>query len=84
MAIIKLNLRELTLFLESCKELLNNSNKIISIEFDNEELANITDKISDNFTKKGLGKNYEPNALGLELENLNDKFITALQKNNNL
>lgn len=81
MAIIKLNLRELTLLLESYKELLNNSNKIISIEFDNEELANITDKISNYFTKKGLEKNYEPNALGLELENLNDKFISALQEN---
>lgn len=80
MAIIKLNLRELTLLLESYKELLNNSNKIISIEFDNEELANIVDKISNYFTKKGLGKNYEPNALGLELEKLNDKFISVLQE----
>ena len=80
MAIIKLNLRELTLLLESYKELLNNSNKIISIEFDNEELANIIDKISNYFIKKSLKKNDEPNTLGIELEKLNDKFITMLQE----
>ena len=38
--------------------------------------------ISDYFIKKGLQKNCEPNCLGIELENLNDKFISVLQKIN--
>ena len=30
--------------------------------------------------KKGLKKNNEPNKIGFELEELNDKFIFALQQ----
>ena len=52
------------------------------IDFDEKEIDNVVNSISDYFVKKGLQKNCEPNCLGIELENLNDKFISVLQKIN--
>jgi hypothetical protein len=50
---------------------------IISDDVNNLEL--ITYMILDYFCSKGLEKNDEPNALGMELETLNSKFINQLQ-----
>ena len=77
---IKLTLRELNLLL-GCYKGVNDSSCII-IDFDEKEIDNVINSISDYFIKKGLQKNCEPNCLGIELENLNDKFIFVLQKIN--
>lgn len=77
---IKLTLRELNLLL-GCYKGVNDSSCII-IDFDEKEIDNVINSISDYFIKKGLQKNCEPNCLGIELENLNDKFISVLQKIN--
>ena len=59
-----------------------NDSSCIIIDFDEKEIDNVINSISDYFIKKGLQKNCEPNCLGIELENLNDKFISVLQKIN--
>ncbi|MBU1144857.1 MAG: hypothetical protein KJ971_03240 [Firmicutes bacterium] len=56
-----------------------------SVRIDNNEKKNLEyfiDQIMDYFILHGLKKNSEPNLLGIELENLNDKFIKELQKIN--
>jgi predicted metal-dependent phosphoesterase TrpH len=44
-----------------------------------ETLEYLIDQIMDYFIQHGLKKNSEPNALGMELEKLNTKFINQLQ-----
>ncbi len=79
------------------KELLQNSMKynssiitykleglLLKIEKDEiHTLENLTNGcLLDYFLAEGLQKNDEPNALGLEIEKLQDKFICELQRYN--
>ena len=41
----------------------------------------IIDSINNYFNKYGLQKNYEPNSLGVQLENLLDLFLNNLPSN---
>ena len=77
---IKLTLQEFEL-LEQCIELdkLNEDSSII-LEISENNLENIIENISKKFIIKGIKKNFEPNNSGLELENLNDKFLKKLQE----
>ena len=43
-----------------------------------DELEKVVDKLSNAFLLVGLKKNFEPNSLGQEIEDLNDKFIKLL------
>jgi hypothetical protein len=52
-----------------------NKNEKMTLEY-------FIDQIMDYFIQHGVMKNWEPNSLGIELENLNDKFIRELQKIN--
>ena len=44
-----------------------------------DELEKIVDELSNAFLLSGLNKSFEPNPLGQELEDLNDKFIQLLR-----
>lgn len=58
-------------------------NLTIVIECDiKRKLEVIIDNLSDYFISDGLLYNDEPNNLGIELENLNSKFIRELRKAN--
>lgn len=81
---IQLTLREIQLFEEvaifstyDIKYDISEHDIIISDDVNNLEL--VTFMIADYFCSKGLNINDEPNALGMELEKLNSKFINQLQ-----
>ncbi len=66
--------------------LLNLCNKNLNLDYSvelqinsKEDLEEIIDSISNYFSKRGVRRNDEPNVLGPELEELNDKFISLLQ-----
>ena len=79
---IRISSRELGL-LKSCQENLKigSNDSAFELYIDNEiELETIINNVSNYFMKKGLKFNNEPNSLGYELEELNDKFVQELQK----
>jgi|GEM_PF-2778228 hypothetical protein len=80
MARIKLTVRECELL-----KICFGENKIkfvdnLVVEVEKKQIEFIIDTINALFIKKGLKKNNEPNKIGFELEELNDKFIFALQQ----
>lgn len=66
---IKVSQRELEL-LNKCGCTLNN----VYVECSEKQAESIINNISNYFANKGLQHNGEPNELGIELENLLDKF----------
>lgn len=85
---IRISDRQLVLFKMSINDdeilkFLKVENNVITI-IDNQLqiLEKIISAIMSKFLEKGLKKNDEPNLLGLELENLNDRFIIELQRIN--
>ena len=78
---IRLSNREFRL-LNLCQQNLKLNYSIDDYELqinNKEEIEMIINSINDYFVRKGLKRN-EPNSLGLELENLNDRFIILLQE----
>ncbi len=77
---MKVSPREIFILTEIYENSFDNTFQIdgVYITFNRQDLDEIIDRVSDYFIKNGLDRKDEPTQFGLEIENLQEKFLNLL------